>query len=254
MDLFTRLATQQLAQQSGHGHALRPVLPATYASRLGPNAPDAGLEVEAFQIKPPASPPAGPRPAGGAAHAVMSVAASSVAAMQPQARPTQAPQPGRGAAGRREGSAAAPIFSTGAPPAAHERPALQPLPAGRPSEARGASARTAQDARRATAVDTPPVRPRPPASAALPQAIDSLPQSRRAPLAPATSPLSSQRASMLGAFTARAQPAVAPVVHLHIDRIEVRAPVAPPKAAPARPARALPSVSLTDYLRKGGPR
>jgi hypothetical protein len=44
-----------------------------------------------------------------------------------------------------------------------------------------------------------------------------------------------------------------PVVHVTIDRIDVRAPAAPPRPATApRVRNAAPSVSLADYLRQGG--
>jgi hypothetical protein len=44
-----------------------------------------------------------------------------------------------------------------------------------------------------------------------------------------------------------------PVVHVTIDRIDVRAPAAPARPAAAPRARnAAPSVSLADYLRQGG--
>lgn len=43
-----------------------------------------------------------------------------------------------------------------------------------------------------------------------------------------------------------------PVVHVTIDRIDVRAPAAPPRPAPATRSRnTAPSVSLADYLRQG---
>jgi hypothetical protein len=47
---------------------------------------------------------------------------------------------------------------------------------------------------------------------------------------------------------------VEPVVHVHIDRIEVRAPAAPERARAPRPRE--PTVSLDDYLgqtRSAGP-
>ncbi|MFO1086053.1 MAG: hypothetical protein U1E21_15925 [Reyranellaceae bacterium] len=42
-----------------------------------------------------------------------------------------------------------------------------------------------------------------------------------------------------------------PVVHVTIDRIEVRAPAAPKAVAERRKSRPLPSQSLADYLRGG---
>jgi hypothetical protein len=45
-----------------------------------------------------------------------------------------------------------------------------------------------------------------------------------------------------------------PVVHVTIDRIEVRAPAAPERPKPAPRSRATaPSVSLSDYLRAPEP-
>ncbi|MBI3529346.1 MAG: hypothetical protein HY067_15430 [Betaproteobacteria bacterium] len=58
-----------------------------------------------------------------------------------------------------------------------------------------------------------------------------------------------------GAVAARAHPAAVPrpVIHVTIDRIDVRAPAVPSHAAPAKRASAAPSVSLADYLRGSGP-
>ena len=56
------------------------------------------------------------------------------------------------------------------------------------------------------------------------------------------------------AVAARIAPPVdaAPVIHVTIDRIDVRAPETTRPAAPARPTRRQPSMSLADYLRTGG--
>ena len=53
------------------------------------------------------------------------------------------------------------------------------------------------------------------------------------------------------AVAGRAKAAQAPVVHVTIDRIDVRVPAAAPPTAPERRARAQPSVSLADYLAGG---
>jgi hypothetical protein len=74
------------------------------------------------------------------------------------------------------------------------------------------------------------------------------PQARFAPRAalPVARPLS-QRA--IDARVPVAAP-MRPVIHVTIDRIDVRAPVAPPRAAePAKPRHVAPSVPLADYLR-----
>jgi hypothetical protein len=42
-----------------------------------------------------------------------------------------------------------------------------------------------------------------------------------------------------------------PVIHVTIDRLEVRAPTAPKAAVERRKSRPLPSQSLADYLRGG---
>ena len=73
---------------------------------------------------------------------------------------------------------------------------------------------------------------------------------------PRTSPLSPNAVA-----AARASPGEPPrpVIHITIDRIDVRAPAAPPRAAEsAKPRAAAPSLSLADYLqgnaspRRGG--
>jgi hypothetical protein len=45
-----------------------------------------------------------------------------------------------------------------------------------------------------------------------------------------------------------------PVIHVTIDRIDVRAPASPPAALPARRRTAAPRTSLSEYLRGGGSR
>jgi hypothetical protein len=65
-------------------------------------------------------------------------------------------------------------------------------------------------------------------------------------------PLSPARVQALSPQPAQAT-AAPPVVHVHIDRIEVRAPAAAPaRPAPARPARTAAQHSLADYLRGEG--
>ena len=89
-------------------------------------------------------------------------------------------------------------------------------------------------------------------------AIGSSPMSRpTAPQPPAPRrPLSD---AALAARSAQAVPPPRPIVHVTIDRIEVRAPAPSARPTPAAPQRsATPSVSLGDYLRqrtarRGGP-
>jgi hypothetical protein len=66
-------------------------------------------------------------------------------------------------------------------------------------------------------------------------------------------PLSPARVQALQPAHAPAATPAPPVVHVHIDRIEVRAaPAAPARPAPARPARTAAQRSLADYLRGEG--
>lgn len=254
MDLFTRLATQLLAQQGGHRPALRAALPATYAARSGPAESGVGLEAEDFPIRPPTALPASTRAAADARQAAGSDAAAAVAGLPAQAREPQAPHPLRDAV-TSQGRAAAAQPTMARPSAApRERPALQPLPTYRSSERRDGAAPSASLPRSPITVDLASAVSHPPAAYPAPSATERLQQGRTAPLARATPPLSPQRAKLLAPYPAQVQPAAAPVVHLHIDRIEVRAPATPPKTVPARVPRPAPAVSLSDYLRKGGPR
>ncbi|OIQ70489.1 hypothetical protein GALL_478960 [mine drainage metagenome] len=86
--------------------------------------------------------------------------------------------------------------------------------------------------------------PRPTSAAASP-AVPSIPrlraQSHQAPL--------SDAAVAGRAVAARHE---RPVIHVTIDRIDVRAPSSPAVPKPQRCARPQPTVSLSDYLREGG--
>lgn len=69
-----------------------------------------------------------------------------------------------------------------------------------------------------------------------------------------TAPRQPLSEAALAARNTQAASAPRPIVHVTIDRIEVRAPATPSKPAPAPPPRAAaPSVSLGDYLRQRTP-
>lgn len=71
---------------------------------------------------------------------------------------------------------------------------------------------------------------------------------------PSTSARQPLSDAALAARNAQPAPAPRPIVHVTIDRIEVRAPAAPSKPTPAAAQRACaPSVSLGDYLRQRTP-
>ena len=91
--------------------------------------------------------------------------------------------------------------------------------------------------------DAAPIRQAPRALAAAPRDGATPP---RVPRRPMSAPALAERHA-----AAAAEPR--PVVHVTIDRIDVRAPAAPARPAAAPRARnAAPSVSLADYLRQGG--
>ncbi|MEP7100349.1 MAG: hypothetical protein ABI781_07560 [Burkholderiales bacterium] len=121
------------------------------------------------------------------------------------------------------------------------------------------------------------VAPQPSSAVSKLIASDDLPLSRSAAIAPRSSPTRPRAdavdmnvaASPQALFTPQAASPVArplsqrtidarvtvaapmpPVIHVTIDRIDVRAPTASPrKAEPPKPQRAAPSVPLADYLR-----
>jgi hypothetical protein len=99
--------------------------------------------------------------------------------------------------------------------------------------------------------------PRPPTSAGMRNpATHALPLRTLhhvAPLAAPTAPLAPERAAMLGAPAQPPRVDAAPVVHVHIDHIDVGAPAATAAPAP-RAARPAPARSLADYLREGARR
>lgn len=90
------------------------------------------------------------------------------------------------------------------------------------------------------------------AVAAAPVQPQRMPSVGSAPVVPTrmVSPLS-EAALATRTTQAREQ---RPVIHVTIDRIEVRAPASPERrAAPVKPRAASPTVSLSDYLRARGP-
>lgn len=84
--------------------------------------------------------------------------------------------------------------------------------------------------------------PAAPPVVASPAAVPPAPPAR-------TAPISAAAIETLAA--ARVPPR--PVIHVTIDRIDVRAPATAPRAAPANRSRSsmAPGVSLADYLRAG---
>lgn len=73
-------------------------------------------------------------------------------------------------------------------------------------------------------------------------------------LARCASPLATDRAAALRPADLVASTARAPVVHVHIERLEVRAPATPARPAPALRSRAKSADTLADYLRAGARR
>ncbi|MFM0053352.1 hypothetical protein [Caballeronia grimmiae] len=99
---------------------------------------------------------------------------------------------------------------------------------------------------RVVRVREPAIEPRPaPVLDAEPPAP---PAHARAPTAPAP-----QRPLSAAALAQRVLPSAceATVVHVTIDRIDVRAPAAAPAPRPQAKPRAKPAMSLADYLRRG---
>jgi hypothetical protein len=84
---------------------------------------------------------------------------------------------------------------------------------------------------------------------AVPAPMQSARSEHAAPARAVIAPLSEAAA----AGRSRTEEARAPIVHVTIDRIDVRVPAAAPPASHERRARTQPSVSLADYL-GGNPR
>jgi hypothetical protein len=132
---------------------------------------------------------------------------------------------------------------TGAPAPARHAPPRDPIPPVRSNlpaaTADGGSAPAHREAVARGEPAAPPARPRVTAPATPAAAQPAIAPPIANPLSPRT-------------VAARAQAAEPPrpVIHVTIDRIDVRTPTAPARApAPAKPRAAAPSVSLADYLR-----
>lgn len=227
--------------------AARPSLPPRYAR---PAASEVGFEEARIETPSvaPASAAERPPPADGQ---VADTAPAPPAAASPErgALPKSAAPPGRAGALRSR------------PPAAERQPAAPPRPA----------ATAAMQSPIAPPASFPPesvaADPRsPPEPASLPPGKMWLAETERAPHAPplpapqATAPAVVVRERTSAPLSERAlagrieRPRQAdPVIHVTIDRIDVRAPAVPRPAPAARRTPAEPSVSLSDFLR-GGPR
>lgn len=240
MDFFGRI----VAQRQGHVTALRPALAPHFAPRSLPlGDADAAAwpgEVQAEVGAPgfPASrgattsqPGAAARPAG---TGVEAAAARGPGLSSPQGAAASLPVP---AATSQPGSL--PPRRLGAwPPGSVDRPAAQVPVLAEVGRAGPAAADLSAAAPRVRAAS---------GGSAWPAQVPARAAPTGLPLAPA-------RAAMLAAPSAPARADAAPVVHVHIDRIDVRAPAAAPAPAAPHAARPAPARSLGDYLRQGGRR
>ena len=132
---------------------------------------------------------------------------------------------------------------TGAAAPARHAPPRDPMPPAQPNppaaKVDGASAPARREAVARGEPAVPPARPRAAASAT--------PAATRPAIAP---PIANPLSPRTVAARAQAAEPPRPVIHVTIDRIDVRTPAAPARApAPAKPRAAAPSVSLADYLR-----
>ncbi len=239
MDLFSRIAVQRL----GQAPALRPALAPHYAPRVGVGdaASAATLEVSedlAATARPAAAATGrpmreamttAPRALPGAQHEPTRPAPHEVSAAT---RPAAASAPARSESRWRD-TATRPADNAASRAGAALHAAAAPLPPARHDAARLFAARESS-----ITTNTPDV------NAAAPRRGPD--HSAQAPLRP---PLEASRLDLLRAPSATTR---APVVHVHIDRIEVRAPAVPPKTPPATRARPAPSNTLADYLRGSG--
>jgi hypothetical protein len=239
VDLFSRIA----AQHRGQSPVLRPVLPPRFAPPgLAAQAQADPADALTLAAATPPGPSGSNSPAAGTAdrHTV---------------RPgiSQAWRTGDPATPRTGPDLAATDPQPAGPAAAAYRPAeplpphaLQPRLARQDSHAPKSQADAVTPAvLQASHAAAPRAGPLPRGPAAL-----NVLSSRTAPSA-LPPPLSAARVQALSPPPGPGP--AAPVVHVHIDRIELRAPAAPPaRSAPARAPRAAPQRSLADYLRGGG--
>ena len=236
MDVFTRMVTQQ---RDAAAPLLQPALPPHFArARIG--APMAGwLDIEGQDAASPAAPKSRTQPTstarGVAAHAADRSDPATPFAGAHTALPPRPQHP-----------TAAPGDRSPAWPVAPQAPAVGVSRDRAPVASLRNAANAPSDGR-------PPGRrvERPDATPPLRHAVDA--GTRGAPhLRPASPPFEWPAPPLSNAWphAATALQAAPPVVHLHIERIEVRAPVAPPRPAPARATqRPAPETTLADYLR-----
>lgn len=238
MDLFSRIA----AQQGGQAPVLRPVLPPRFAPQ-GTVAQAQGGDMDT-PVR--------------AAHTHESHDRKTGAAGDSDAGPAQADVPqAQRARGTADQDSLRSLAAPTSPHAAHPTapaPVHLAVPAAQSAlhtslpQRVGSAAKSTADA---VAPDTH--------QASQPAAQREGPLSRvQSALTAATSrlapkpPLSAARVQALSPAQPGPAPA-APVVHVHIDRIELRTPAAAPaRAAPAHAVRTPPQRSLSEYLRSGG--
>lgn len=237
MDLFSRIAAQRL----GQAPALRPALAPYYAARVvtGDATSVAPLELgeEFARTARPAAPEqpwrdqttTTPQTAPVTQHETSRLAPTELLAAT---RSAAASARARSEPPRRD-DAARPTDNAASRAGTALNAAAAPLPSARHDAARPFAARASS-----TTTHSPGVIGLPP---------------QRGPDHPAQAPMQPPlEASRLGLLRAPATTVMAPVVHVHIDRIEVRAPAAPAKNTPATRARPAPSTTLADYLRGSG--
>jgi hypothetical protein len=245
MDFLRRLATPR---ESTAGRAVA-ILPSRYANDRPLRAAPLALstsEDERQDRGPVVNPPGGEAPAADAAAARQTPGAEGVPP-QPSARTGPARPPTDSPVAREISSPAL----EGPPEATAGGAAVR-----RPAEA------TSRDGRALRRPAAPRHNESAPSQAALAPrefAVSSAPRRRGAPQAATALP-----ASVASAATAAARPVLTrrerppanqpPVIHVTIDRIDVRAPAAPRTPAASATSRAIAaSVSLGDYLRARRP-
>ncbi len=247
MDIFTRLATQQLATTP----LLRPALRPYFASRQGyaqaadsepgPHEGTSGLALQDSQSR---------QTTEGAVQNTRTTAAAHLTSSTMDALMSD------------EGSARSDRRSTSprlAPDSMPEQlplaPARQPLDHTRHTGSRDRIALPGAQAPERVP-HTPPIAEGRASATASPLLAAVASRARGAPQAGVESPLSAHRVQVLThAPRPQAEAQAPPVVHLHIDRIEVRAPAAAARPmSPRVPQHREPETSLADYLRRGSRR
>jgi hypothetical protein len=229
--------------------AAGPSLPPRYAA-LEPDGPIA--EAEEVRVEP------GPTPSTGSARAAPG---DVLAPGHPDRGPARFVAPTGEPGGLSESEASAGSITVATEPGSRSPSDAAP-PGSPPSPPRAAepsaipSAR-AREPRGAVLLPTPPslaaasIRP----GEAVPVHAASARAPRRAPppSAAGPTPLAPLTDGAVAARTGTNRPA-SPVIHVTIDRIDVRAPAPSRPVQPARRAPAEPSLSLSDFLAAGSPR